>query len=130
MQRAAVEGAAGRLRPVLMTSCAMIAGMIPMASGWGEGGQQTAPLGRAVIGGLVGATCATLFVLPALFSLLQRDTTRKTASIDPDDPHSPYFQRQAATSVARDNGDSVTSAAASPAELRLPRRPRPAPPLP
>jgi Cu/Ag efflux pump CusA len=78
-----------------MTSCAMIAGMIPMASGWGEGGEQTAPLGRAVIGGLVGATAATLLVLPAIFALLQRDKTRKTASIDPDDPQSPYFQKPA-----------------------------------
>jgi multidrug efflux pump subunit AcrB len=93
--QAAVEGAASRLRPVLMTSCAMIAGMIPMATGWGEGGEQTAPLGRAVIGGLFGATLATLLVLPAFFALLQRDTTRKTASIDPDDPHSPYFLKTA-----------------------------------
>ena len=54
--RAAVEGARGRLRPILMTSCAMIAGMVPMALGWGEGGEQTAPLARAVIGGLAAAT--------------------------------------------------------------------------
>jgi multidrug efflux pump subunit AcrB len=105
--RAAVEGAASRLRPVLMTSCAMIAGMIPMATGWGEGGEQTAPLGRAVIGGLIGATTATLFVLPAIFALLQRDKTRKTASIDPDDPQSPYFQRSpAAPLAATDNGNT------------------------
>jgi hypothetical protein len=64
--------------------------MIPMATGLGEGGQQTAPLGRAVIGGLIGATFATLLVLPALFSIVQRETTRKTASLDPDDPQSPY----------------------------------------
>jgi hypothetical protein len=56
---AAVEGARGRLRAILMTSCAMTAGMVPLALGWGEGGQQTAPLGRAVIGGLVAATLAT-----------------------------------------------------------------------
>ena len=53
-------GAEGRLRPILMTSCAMMAGMLPMALGWGEGGEQTAPLGRAVIGGLAAATLATL----------------------------------------------------------------------
>ena len=53
-----------------MTSCAMIAGMVPMALGLGEGGEQTAPLGRAVIGGLVAATLATLFVLPAVFALV------------------------------------------------------------
>ena len=55
-----------------MTSFAMIAGMLPMALGLGEGGEQTAPLGRAVIGGLVGATLATLFVLPAIFAIFQR----------------------------------------------------------
>ena len=74
--QAAVEGAASRLRPILMTSCAMIAGMMPMALGLGEGGEQTAPLGRAVIGGLVAATLATLLVLPAVFALLQRDNDR------------------------------------------------------
>ena len=54
-----------------MTSCAMIAGMVPMAIGWGEQGGQTAPLGRAVIGGLAAATLATLFVLPTVFALVQ-----------------------------------------------------------
>ena len=92
-REAAVEGAASRLRPILMTSCAMIAGMIPMAIGLGQGGEQTSPLGRAVIGGLIGATLATLIVLPAIFAILQRDTTRKTASIDPDDPNSRHFVR-------------------------------------
>ncbi|HWE96110.1 MAG TPA: efflux RND transporter permease subunit [Tepidisphaeraceae bacterium] len=87
---AAVEGASSRLRPILMTSLAMIAGMIPLATGLGEGGQQSAPLGRAVIGGLIGATIATLLILPALFSIVQRETTRKTASLDPGDPSSPY----------------------------------------
>ena len=68
---AAVEGARSRLRPILMTSLAMIAGMMPMALGLGEGGEQTAPLGRAVIGGLALATVATLLVLPAVFALVQ-----------------------------------------------------------
>jgi hypothetical protein len=75
-----------------MTSFAMIAGMIPMAIGLGEGGDQTAPLGRAVVGGLAGATLATLLVLPALFAIVQRDTTRKTASLDPSDPASRHFR--------------------------------------
>jgi multidrug efflux pump subunit AcrB len=88
---AAVEGAASRLRPILMTSFAMIAGMIPMALGLGEGAEQTAPLGRAVIGGLVGATCATLVVLPAIFAALQPRHARLSASLDPDDPNSSYF---------------------------------------
>jgi multidrug efflux pump subunit AcrB len=68
---AAVDGAKSRLRPILMTSLAMIAGMTPMAIGFGRGGQQTAPLGRAVIGGLAFATVATLLVLPAVFAVLQ-----------------------------------------------------------
>jgi len=82
---AAVSGAASRLRPILMTSCAMIAGMIPMAIGLGESGAQSAPLGRAVIGGLLGATAATLAVLPALFASLQRTRTRASVSLHPVD---------------------------------------------
>src|SRR6516162_11067870 len=62
--QAALSGASSRLRPILMTSVAMIAGMVPMAIGLGEGGEQAAPLGRAVVGGLLGGTFATLFVLP------------------------------------------------------------------
>jgi multidrug efflux pump subunit AcrB len=82
---AAVFGAESRLRPILMTSCAMIAGMLPMAIGLGEGGSQTAPLGRAVIGGLIAATIATLIVLPAVFAILQGEHTRKSASLLPAD---------------------------------------------
>jgi multidrug efflux pump subunit AcrB len=82
---AAVAGATSRLRPILMTGGAMVAGMLPMAAGFGEGGAQTAPLGRAVIGGLVGATVATLLVLPALFTILQGNQTRKSASLHPAD---------------------------------------------
>jgi hypothetical protein len=81
-----------RLRPILMTSFAMIAGMVPMALGLGEGGEQTAPLGRAVIGGLLGATCATLIILPAIYAALQSRHARISASLDPDDPHSRYFE--------------------------------------
>jgi multidrug efflux pump subunit AcrB len=91
---AAIEGAGSRLRPILMTSCAMIAGMVPMALGLSEGGEQTAPLGRAVIGGLIGATCATLIVLPAVFATLQSRHARVSASLDPDDPNSPNFERR------------------------------------
>ncbi len=61
-----------RFRPVLMTALAMIMGMVPMALGMGEGGEQNAPLGRAVIGGLICATVATLFFVPVVFSLLHR----------------------------------------------------------
>ena len=82
---AAIEGARSRLRPILMTSLAMIAGMVPMALGLGEGGEQTAPLGRAVIGGLALATVATLLVLPAVFTLVQGPAHRRSASLHPDD---------------------------------------------
>ena len=77
-----------------MTSCAMIAGMLPMALGWGEGGEQTAPLGRAVIGGLAAATVATLVVLPAVFALVQGRAGRASASLDPDDPESPHYHEE------------------------------------
>jgi len=83
---AAVDGAQSRLRPILMTSLAMIAGMLPMALGLGEGGQQIAPLGRAVVGGLAVATLATLLVLPSVFAIVQSSSHRRSASLDPDDP--------------------------------------------
>jgi multidrug efflux pump subunit AcrB len=70
--RAAWEAGRTRLRPVMMTAFAMIAGMVPMALGLGEGGEQNAPLGRAVIGGLIVATVATLFVVPVVYSVLRR----------------------------------------------------------
>jgi multidrug efflux pump subunit AcrB len=104
---AAIEGARSRLRPILMTSFAMLAGMIPMALGLGEGGEQSAPLGRAVIGGLLGATCATLIILPAILATLQSRHARISASLDPDDPHSRYFEsepRLGSVSVS-DRGD-------------------------
>jgi len=89
---AAIEGARSRLRPILMTSFAMMAGMVPMALGLGEGGGQSAPLGRAVIGGLIGATCATLVILPAIFATLQSRRAQISASLDPNDPHSRCFE--------------------------------------
>jgi multidrug efflux pump subunit AcrB len=90
---AAVDGARHRLRPILMTSCAMIAGMIPMALALGEGGEQVAPLGRAVIGGLLAATLTTLLVLPALFALVQGRAGTRSVSLDPDDSESTYHDR-------------------------------------
>ena len=66
----------------------MIAGMIPIALGLGEGGEQSAPLGRAVIGGLIASTIATLLVLPAIFVLGERKGPWRSASLDPDDPES------------------------------------------
>jgi len=87
----ASRNAAGeRLRPVLMTSLAMITGMIPMALAIGRGSAESAPLGRAVIGGLFAATLATLLVLPTVFGLVQRKATLESPSLDPEDPNSRF----------------------------------------
>jgi multidrug efflux pump subunit AcrB len=94
---AAVAGGSDRLRAILMTSCAMIAGMLPMALGLGEAGQQNAPLGQAVIGGLLAATAATLLVLPSIFALLLRRATAASPSLDPQDVNSQHFQGTAMT---------------------------------
>jgi multidrug efflux pump subunit AcrB len=90
-QDAGIEGAKTRVRPILMTSCAMIAGMIPMAIGIGEGGDQVAPLGRAVIGGLAAGTLTTLFVLPSIFALVMGRAVTASASLDPFDTASTHF---------------------------------------
>ncbi len=87
---AAIEAAGARLRPVLMTSAAMIAGMMPMALAFGEGAEATAPLGRAVIGGLAVATLATLTIVPSVFTLVQARAPVRSMSMDPDDPESVY----------------------------------------
>jgi multidrug efflux pump subunit AcrB len=71
-EEAAVDAGCTRLRPIVMTALAMIIGMLPMALGLGEGGEQNAPLARAVIGGLMLATLATLFFVPLMFSILRR----------------------------------------------------------
>jgi multidrug efflux pump subunit AcrB len=90
---AAREGASGRLRAVLMTAMAMISGMLPMAMGWGEGGGQTAPLARAVIGGLIVSTFATLSILPSLYVILQSRASTKSPSLNPMDPVSRYYDQ-------------------------------------
>jgi multidrug efflux pump subunit AcrB len=82
--KAAWEAGTGRLRPVIMTASAMVIGMLPMALGLGEGGEQNAPLGRAVIGGLMLATVATLLFVPVVFSLLHRQPA-DTAKAEPKD---------------------------------------------
>jgi multidrug efflux pump subunit AcrB len=87
---AAIDAARTRMRPVLMTSAAMIAGMVPMALAIGEGAEATAPLGRAVIGGLAAATFATLLVLPSVYSLVQQSAGVVSVSLDPDDPESAH----------------------------------------
>jgi multidrug efflux pump subunit AcrB len=83
--RAALEAGATRLRPVIMTALAMIIGMIPMALGLGEGGEQNAPLGRAVIGGLLFATVSTLFFVPIVFAIVRRKAVPPNAP--PEVPH-------------------------------------------
>ena len=83
--KAAITSASIRLRPILMTSFAMIAGMIPMASGMGEAGEQSAPLGRAVIGGLFASTLAALFILPMVFAWAQNKTTYDEPSLMPEE---------------------------------------------
>ena len=83
--KAATVAASIRLRPILMTSLAMIAGMIPMASGMGEAGDQSAPLGRAVIGGLAASTFAALFIVPLVYGWIQQKTSFKTVSLLPED---------------------------------------------
>jgi multidrug efflux pump subunit AcrB len=88
---AAEEGAGGRLRAILMTAGAMIFGMLPMAIGFGEGGSQAAPLGRAVIGGLLMSTFATLTVLPSIYAVLQRKASVASPSLNPMDPTSRYY---------------------------------------
>lgn len=94
---AALEGARARMRPVLMTGMAMIAGMVPMALAFGPGAEESAPLARAVIGGLLAATVSTLAILPSVFSVVQARASKRSASLDPDDPESPYSEGLAGT---------------------------------
>jgi multidrug efflux pump subunit AcrB len=89
--KSAREAVALRIRPILMTSLAMIVGMLPMASGLGEGGDQTSPLGRAVIGGLLASTFAALIVLPLVFAWVQGNTTTESVSLDPEDKESKFY---------------------------------------
>jgi multidrug efflux pump subunit AcrB len=82
---AAYEAGRTRLRPVVMTAVAMLAGMVPMAMGLGEGGEQNAPLGRAVIGGLMMATVATLFVVPVVYSFMRVTPPKHFEHVEVDD---------------------------------------------
>lgn len=88
---AATEAAALRMRPILMTALAMVVGMIPMASGLGEAGDQSSPLGRAVVGGLIASTFAALFILPLVFAWAQGKTGTQSVSLDPEDEESKYY---------------------------------------
>ncbi len=93
-EEAVAEGASGRLRAIAMTAAAMIFGMLPMAIGMGESGAQAAPLGRAVIGGLIVSTFTTLSVLPAIYLILQRRAATTSPSLSPLDPSSRYYDAQ------------------------------------
>lgn len=84
----ALYGATSRLRAILMTATAMICGMLPLAIGFGEGGAQSAPLGRAVVGGLLFSTITTLAVLPIIYASLQRKAGTQSNSLNPEDPMS------------------------------------------
>ncbi len=85
------EAASLRVRPIVMTALAMIVGMIPMAIGFGDAGDQTSPLGRAVVGGLAMSTIAALIILPLTFSWSQEKTTTQSVSLDPDDEESVHY---------------------------------------
>jgi len=91
LMEATAEGATGRLRAVLMTASAMIFGMVPMAIGASEGGAQAAPLGRAVIGGLIVSTFATLTILPSIYAILQTRASTRSPSLNPMDRLSEYY---------------------------------------
>ncbi len=89
--KAAVRAAADRLRPILMTACAMTVGMVPMSLALEAGSQMQAPLGRAVIGGLIMSTLATLTIVPAVFALVLGSSVRRSMSVHPDDSDSSYY---------------------------------------
>jgi multidrug efflux pump subunit AcrB len=89
--QSAREAAALRLRPILMTSVAMVVGMIPMAAGLGEAGDQVSPLARAVIGGLIASTFSTLLILPSVFAWVQSKTSIVSVSLDPEDKESKFY---------------------------------------
>jgi multidrug efflux pump subunit AcrB len=91
-RRAALDSGYVRLRPVLMTALAMIIGMVPMALGLGDGGEQNAPLGRAVIGGLLLATVATLFFVPAFFSVVHGRLERRRKASHGDQPGRTFYE--------------------------------------
>lgn len=88
---AATEAAALRLRPIVMTAVAMVMGMVPMALGHGEAGDQISPLGRAVIGGLVASTFAALLILPLAFAWGQQKSSTQSVSLDPEDEESIHY---------------------------------------
>jgi len=102
--QAAIEGARDRLRPIMMTAIAMLSGTLPMAMALEEGSEMTAPLGRAVIGGLFVSTFATLLIVPAMFVMVMGDKKKVSPSIDPDDPQSRHHDPSAHVPAAAHGG--------------------------
>jgi multidrug efflux pump subunit AcrB len=112
---AARAGARDRLRPILMTACAMTVGMVPMALALEQGSEMQAPLGRAVIGGLLVSTFATLFIVPSVFALLIGHKTPRSPSLHPDDPDSVHYDPE--------GREGEASAEANPEQARQDSRP-------
>ena len=117
---AAIVGAGDRLRPILMTACAMTIGMVPMALALERGSEMQAPLGRAVIGGLVMSTVATLLVVPSIFALVIGRKAAHSPSIYPDDPGSPHYDPEAFAGEGK-SGDEALPEAGQP----VPSHPQP-----
>ena len=120
-------GAQDRLRPILMTACAMTVGMVPMALALEHGSEMEAPLGRAVIGGLLVSTFVTLFIVPSVFALLLGRRTPSSPSLYPDDPESSHYAPEGRALEATARGDSTTPLHGHPEEH--PDEPYPAYPL-
>lgn len=97
----ALLAASSRLRPIIMTTLAMIAGMIPMALGMGDGGEQVAPLGQAVIGGLFISSITTLLILPHLFIIIRKKARLQSISLNPDDPSSRFASEYLIPSIQK-----------------------------
>jgi predicted RND superfamily exporter protein len=116
-REAAVAGAASRLRPILMTACAMTIGTIPMALALEEGSEMTAPLGRAVIGGLVVSTMSTLLVLPAVFAIVMGKSQSRSPSVHPDDPESAHYDPDALAEQSRTAAVNVDGVHASTSKI-------------
>ncbi|MNL05726.1 putative efflux pump membrane transporter TtgB [compost metagenome] len=92
--QSAIEAAGLRIRPIIMTTLAMIAGMLPIAIGFGEGADQVSPLARAVIGGLFASTFSVLIILPLIFAWIQGKSKTQSPSLDPEDENSIHFINQ------------------------------------
>ena len=112
---AARAGAQDRLRPILMTACAMTIGMVPMALALEHGSEIEAPLGRAVIGGLLVSTFVTLFIVPSVFALLMGHKTPRSPSVYPDDPDSAHYDPDGREAEAS-HEDSIALHPGRPAE--------------